>query len=355
MQAAEDLTALEIVDLLIDVAEAMTVFIWGPPGAGKTAVVNQFADSLGYPCVPLIGSNIAPEDVIGLPKITSEGLSRFCPPEFLSSERPFVLFLDELNACTVEVQKAFYSLIQSHRVGNLVLPKGSIIISAGNRSSDAAIVRQMSSALIGRQMHVNFTVNPSIWLDWAGANEIHQTVIDHIAQNPTSLMAKEIPKHEEPFSCPRAWENLSTGIKLSGDRVNLKRISTLSRGWLSPQHAARFQGFWKIRDKRFFVDRLFKGDEDWPTGTADRDTLYYLAEAFGQQLAKELPEDGTAASSEVRAKANQAKKLLARLASISGEVASAIVGAEDDGQRLPAWFVNEIARDLPRIAASKKN
>lgn len=72
----------------------------------------------------------------------------------IARKEPYVLFLDELNACTQEVQKAFYSLIHERRIGEYHLPEGSIVIGAGNRAEDSAIVKTMSSALLNRMFHV---------------------------------------------------------------------------------------------------------------------------------------------------------------------------------------------------------
>lgn len=49
--------------------------------------------------------------------------------------------LDELNACSQEVQKAFYSLIHERRIGEYHLPQGSIVIGAGNRAQDGPLLR----------------------------------------------------------------------------------------------------------------------------------------------------------------------------------------------------------------------
>ena len=76
----------------------------------KSALVEQFADEMGLPCVSLLGSQLAPEYIIGIPQIkgdTSESL----PPKMIARKEPYVLFLDELNVCSQEVQKAFYDLI----------------------------------------------------------------------------------------------------------------------------------------------------------------------------------------------------------------------------------------------------
>ena len=105
-------------DVLLNVATVRPVFIWGAPGIGKSAIVRQFAADVGLECVSLLGSQLAPEDIIGVPQIV-EGCSIFCPPRSIAREEPYCLFLDELNACSHEVQKAFYSLILERRIGEI--------------------------------------------------------------------------------------------------------------------------------------------------------------------------------------------------------------------------------------------
>src|SRR5690606_39460287 len=65
--------------------------------------------------------------------------SVFCPPEAIARDEPYCLFLDELNAASPDVQKAFYSLILDRRIGGYELPAGSIVIGAGNRATDNAL------------------------------------------------------------------------------------------------------------------------------------------------------------------------------------------------------------------------
>ncbi len=154
MLAQVTLSIKQIHKLLLNVATVRPVFIWGPPGVGKSSLVEQFAASLGLECVALLGSQLAPEDLIGIPK--SEGaVSRFYPPSMIVREREFVLFIDELNIASQEIQKAFYSLILDKRIGEYRLPAGSIIIGAGNRAHDAALAKPMPSALVNRMVHVH--------------------------------------------------------------------------------------------------------------------------------------------------------------------------------------------------------
>ena len=165
----------QLLDVLLNVGLIRPVFIWGAPGIGKSAIVQDFADSLGLDCVSLLGSQLAPEDIIGVPWI-QDGFSQFCPPRAIARSEPYVLFLDELNACSSEVQKAFYSLIHERRIGEYRLPEGSIVVGAGNRAQDNAITRPMSSALVTRMFHVELTASPRLWLEWAARNGIHRYV-----------------------------------------------------------------------------------------------------------------------------------------------------------------------------------
>ena len=162
----------QLLDILLNVGLVRPIFIWGAPGIGKSAIVGQFAEQVGLPCVSLLGSQLAPEDIIGVPQIT-DGRSVFCPPRMIARDEPYCLFLDELNACSQEVQKAFYSLILERRVGEYHLPEGSIVVGAGNRAQDNAITRPMSSALLNRMFHVELRADARLWLEWAAQNGIH--------------------------------------------------------------------------------------------------------------------------------------------------------------------------------------
>src|SRR5437870_10723729 len=203
MNAPVTLTQRQLINVMLRVATARPVFIWGPPGIGKSSLVEQFAAGAGLPCVSLLGSQLAPEDIIGVPQIV-DGKSHFCPPAMIARSEPYCLFLDELNACSHEVQKAFYSLIHERRIGDYVLPEGSIVVGAGNRAQDSAIVKPMSSALLNRMVHVHLKASHRDWLEWAAQNGIHPLVLEYVQTRPDHLWSQP-PKHEEPFSSPRSW------------------------------------------------------------------------------------------------------------------------------------------------------
>lgn len=349
MKPTITLTQKELATFLLNVAVARPVFIWGPPGIGKSSLVQEFAAAVGLVCISLLGSQLAPEDIIGVPQIV-DGKSRFCPPALIARDDPYCLFLDELNACSHEVQKAFYSLIQERRVGDYHLPAGSIVVGAGNRAQDSAIVRPMSSALINRMVHVQLRAATKDWLEWAYVNEIHPWVLAYIEQRPDHLWVQP-PKTEEPFSSPRSWHMLSDALKEFGDDIGEAMLDAITFGCLSTVHAGQFKAFIKQIRNQYALSAILKGDMSWPSNPEDRDVLYFLAHSFRAHLIRELPTQKQETSGKDKELVHRAKALLIQLARINFEIAQLVVSDERDGELLPDWFMVDIARDLPRIVA----
>ena len=89
MNATNTVTPAALAELLLNIAPVRPVFIWGPPGIGKSSIVQQFAAQVGLECVSLLGSQLAPEDLIGVPQI-EDGTSRFCPPRSIARKEPIL-------------------------------------------------------------------------------------------------------------------------------------------------------------------------------------------------------------------------------------------------------------------------
>lgn len=346
-----NVTQSGLTEVLMNIAPKRPVFIWGAPGIGKSALVEQFASDVGMECVSMLGSQLAPEDIIGIPQIRGN-TSEFLPPKIIARSEPYVLFLDELNACSQEVQKAFYSLIHEHRIGEYHLPEGSVVIGAGNRTQDGAIVKQMSSALVNRMFHVQLVVDAKEWLKWAYSNNIHPWVTSYITQRPDHLFS-EPPKTEEPYSTPRSWHILSDALyEYHADDGLLTQdiMRVLAYGCVSPSHAGMFIAYTKnVNDKGLLSD-IIKGKRPWPASPDDRDSLYFLAQSFRARLLHDLPKSKQNISADVQQFIHRSKALIKSLSLINYELAQMVVAADGE-ETLPDWFMIEIVRDLPRLAA----
>ena len=354
MNLSFTVTQDELSDILLNLSPVRPVFIWDAPGIGKSALVQKFADDVGLPCVSLLGSQLAPEDIIGIPQIKGE-TSEFMPPKMIARKEPYVLFLDELNACSQEVQKAFYSLIHEKRIGEYHLPKGSVVIGAGNRSQDSAIVKTMSSALINRMFHVQLVADTQQWINWAYENGLHSWVIDYITQRPDHLFS-DPPKTEEPYSTPRSWHMLSDALKAYGageKDVPESILRVLTFGSVSANHAGLFLAFVKNLSNKNLLSQIIKGDARFPSDPKDRDVLYFVAQSFRAKLLMELPNDKQKMDKNAQFLTHRAKALIKDLSHINLELAQMIVSS-DEGKVLPEWFMVEIGRDLPRLIQNDK-
>jgi MoxR-like ATPase len=262
----ETVTLSQAKELIQCLAVEESLLLLSPPGVGKSETVAQAAAEAGLPCRSLLGTQIAPEDVSGVPRIVGER-SVFCPPRVLlpESDEPFCLFLDELPACTPDIQKAFYSLLLERRIGEHRLPPGSWVVAAGNRATDRALVRTISSALVNRVIVLHVRVDESEWRLWARQNQVRSDVLEFIEEHPEALM-RPVPAEPVPFSTPRSWTLLSQALdELAAAKVlpplailldDLSRAPSLldesvcravAAGRVSAEDAARFAVWWTIR------------------------------------------------------------------------------------------------------------
>jgi hypothetical protein len=229
-------------ELIRCLADTESVLLLAPPGVGKSEVVRQAATEAGLELRSLLGTQIAPEDVSGVPKLVGNR-AVFCPPRVLlpADDKPFCLFLDELPASPPDVQKAFYSLLLERRLGEYRLPRGTWVVAAGNRSEDRALVRTMSSALVNRVFVLPVKVDLDEWLAWAEANSVRREVRSFVRYVPHALQ-RPVPADPVPFSTPRAWALLSRDLSLAeaaGELTSDKRRA-LAFGRLTPHDAGLF-------------------------------------------------------------------------------------------------------------------
>src|SRR5438270_108246 len=185
----ETITLSQAQSIIQSMADQQSLLLLSPPGVGKSDIVRQAATEAGLECRSLLGTQIAPEDVSGIPRIVGER-SVFCPPRVLLPEdgRPFCLFLDELPACAPDIQKAFYSLLLERRLGEHPLPPGTWVVAAGNRVEDRSLVRALSSALVNRVIILQVRVDLKEWLAWAKSHGIRTEIRSFVTFMPEALM-----------------------------------------------------------------------------------------------------------------------------------------------------------------------
>ena len=254
------------------------VFLWGPPGVGKSQVVAQAAKNQKLELIDIRAILLDPVDLRGLPRISEKGLSEWCIPSFLPQKGSGILFLDELNAAPPLVQAACYQLVLDRRLGEYTLPENWTIIAAGNREKDRSVTHRMPSALANRFVHIDFTVDFDEWLLWAIEMNIAQELIAFLRFRPALLHDFNPERSSKAFPSPRSWE-FASGILKSSCDADL--FSELLVGTVGAGAAQEFLAFMKIWQALPEVDDIIEhpAEVEIPTDPA---VLFAVCEMVGR-------------------------------------------------------------------------
>lgn len=244
---------IETLKTLLEIQQP--VFVWGPPGVGKSQVVAQVAQQQELKLIDARAVLLDPVDLRGLPHIDEQRRACWCPPEFLPRDGCGVLFLDELNAAPPLVQAACYQLVLDRRLGEYRLPDGWGLIAAGNRETDRAVTHRMPSALANRFAHLHFDVDAKEWTAWAQDAGLAEEVIAFIRFRPNLLHAFDPHKDDKAFPTPRSWEFVS---RIMSRRRTILPDAELIAGVIGEGAAAEFVGFLQVHrnlpDPRMILD-----------------------------------------------------------------------------------------------------
>lgn len=159
--------------------------------------------------IDIRASLLDPTDLRGIPSV-DQGKAVWCPPDFLPHDPASkgILFFDELNAAPTLVQASLYQLTLDRRIGEYRLPKGWMIIAAGNRDNDGSVTFRMPTALANRFIHIEFDVDFDDWRTWAMHQNLHHLVTGFLTFRPSLLWVKP-QSNEHAFATPRSWEMIS--------------------------------------------------------------------------------------------------------------------------------------------------
>ncbi len=246
--------------------EAPALFVWGPPGVGKSDTVRRVAARLAEETgrtlveyegvetynrvvkepskhlvlVDIRASQLEPSDVQGLPRFveTGEGsvYTIWAAPLWarVLSLRDIagILFLDEVNLASPLVQAALYQVILERRVGSVRLSPRVFVVAAGNREQvDNPYARPLAPPLANRFIHVTLECpEPGAWLEWAERAGVHPWIREYIAsmgaagRNP--LCGFDAMKDSQAFPTPRSWEFASSMLKRCQEAGGCKAIDS---------------------------------------------------------------------------------------------------------------------------------
>jgi len=203
------------------------VFLWGPPGIGKSELVQGIGDSGELGSTLVIDMRLAlfePTDLRGYPvPDVKSGVMKWLPPADLPSKEvaaqydTVIVFLDEMNSAAPSVQAAGYQLILNRRIGQYELPDNVVMIAAGNRETDKGVTYRMPKPLENRFVHFELRVDFQDWLNWAVVNDIDADVVGYLSFAKNDLYNFDPQSSSRGFATPRAWTFTSELIEDADD------------------------------------------------------------------------------------------------------------------------------------------
>jgi hypothetical protein len=227
------------------------VFLWGPPGIGKSELVAGLTEDLNGYMIDLRMGQMEPTDIRGIPFFNKNNeVMDWAPPidlpdEELASQYPIVvLFLDEMNSAAPAVQAAAYQLILNRRSGKYKLPDNVVIVAAGNRESDKGVTYRMPSPLANRFVHLEVRPDFDSWFQWAVGNNIHKDVVGYISFAKQDLMEFDAKSASRAFATPRSWTFVSQFLE--DDDATDAELTDLISGTVGEGLAVKFMAHRKV-------------------------------------------------------------------------------------------------------------
>ncbi|HPM10341.1 MAG TPA: hypothetical protein PK941_07850 [Paludibacter sp.] len=242
----------------------VSAFIWGPPGCGKSSIVNQISEEIKKTLYEMRALLYEPIDVRGFPKI-EDGRTIYCPPEDLPTGMNALLFIDELNLAPLMTQNSFLQLvIPPHKLGSYELPTDCGIIAAGNRETDRVGATRMGTSLANRFVHLNMDVDNDEWLDWAIENGIAPEICAFIKYRGDLLMTFDPKKNEKAFASPRSYEFLSNIVNEGLGELPRNAQLEIAAGTIGEGPATEFIAFTDIWRSLPVIEDVLKNPSGFP-------------------------------------------------------------------------------------------
>ena len=241
------------------------IMLIGPHGVGKSAMIASIAKQINYHMLDIRLSQYSEGDILGIPYQTSEGTTRFYPPDIfkIAKDIPCVLFLDELNRASKEVRQAVFQLADSRRLGSLEVHPSTIIVSACNPDDSSYQVHTLDPAELDRWFVFEFNPSVAEWLGWAGANGVCDVIRDYISTHPHDLDPAMANTTVANGPSRRSWTRFSNSItaypRATGQEIDADMIRFMATGFLGTEVGASFHHYFVSYQKKGVFAKVLEG------------------------------------------------------------------------------------------------
>ena len=250
---------------LVPLRQQRPILLIGPPGIGKTAIMEQIAEECGVGLVAYTMTHHTRQSAMGLPEICTRGIegkmvhtTEYTMSEIIASiydcmeqtgKKRGILFLDEINCVSETLAPVMLQLLQEKKFGNQHIPDDWLIVAAGNPPEYNKSVREFDVATLDRVRKIEVLPELSVWLSYAEKNQIHSAVTTYLMAHSDHFYSVSQEVDEKRFVTARGWEDLSAVLK-SYEILHFPVDEALIGQYLQEEKTAEeFNSYYRIYEK----------------------------------------------------------------------------------------------------------
>ncbi len=250
------------------------ILLIGPPGIGKTAIMEQIASECGIGLVSYTITHHTRQSAIGLPRIVTRifdgekvSITEYTMSEIIASvydcmersgKREGILFIDEINCVSETLAPVMLEFLQNKTFGTHRVPDGWMIVAAGNPAEYNKSVREFDIATLDRVRKIEVEADCSVWLAYALERNVHGAILTFLTLKKDRFYQVKREGQTVTIVTARGWEDLSEIVK-SYEKLDVEVNAALAEQFLQDKETAREFAFYYRLYRRYRDDFCVDG------------------------------------------------------------------------------------------------